>query len=283
MKDEGVLPNLSERLGYLSRTNSEALVGAVANNIPSPDFTRGVAITSSFFPDEYTHVEPVRYGIGSNSMGLLSTILTDGDESKPRWKVWINAVSKSPLLALKHLWVKDWSQKTVIALVMQTLDNSITVFGKKDSTFGGWKLSSRQGEGQPNPSWIPVANQVARELATTIDGDAMGNLGEVIEAPFTAHFVGGCVIASSASEGVVDPYHRVFGYEGLHITDGSTISGNLGVNPSLTITAQAERAMSMWPNNGEQDQRPNLGEPYREVSRIAPKSPVVPAGAPAAL
>jgi len=283
MKDEGVLPNLSKRLGYLSRTNSEALVGAVANNIPSPDFTSGVAITSSFFPDEHTHVEPVRYGIGSNSMGLLSTILTDGDDSKPRWKVWINAVSKSPLMALKHLWVKDWSQKTVIALVMQTLDNSITVFGKRDSTFGGWKLSSRQGEGQPNPSWIPVANQVARELATTIDGDAMGNLGEVIEAPFTAHFVGGCVIASSASEGVVDPYHRVFGYEGLHITDGSTISGNLGVNPSLTITAQAERAMSMWPNKGEQDQRPNFGEPYREVSRIAPKSPVVPAGAPAAL
>ena len=283
MKDEGVLPNLSERLGYLSRTNSEALVGAVANNIPSPDFTRGVAITSSFFPDEHTHVEPVRYGIGSNSMGLLSTILTDGDDSKPRWKVWISAVSKSPLMALKHLWVKDWSQKTVIALVMQTLDNSITVFGKKDSTFGGWKLSSRQGEGQPNPSWLPVANQVARELATTIDGDAMGNLGEVIEAPFTAHFVGGCVIAATADEGVVDPYHRVFGYEGLHITDGSTISGNLGVNPSLTITAQAERAMSMWPNNGEQDQRPNFGEPYREVSRIAPKSPVVPAGAPAAL
>jgi cholesterol oxidase len=283
MKDEGVLPNLSDRLGYLSRTNSEALVGAVANQAPDPDFTRGVAITSSFFPDEHTHVEPVRYGIGSNAMGLLSTILTDGDESKPRWKVWLSAVAKSPGMALKHLWVKDWSQKTVIALVMQTLDNSITVFGKKDSTFGGWKLSSRQGEGKPNPSWIPLANKVARELATTIDGDPMGNLGEVIDAPFTAHFVGGCVIAASASEGVVDPYHRVFGYDGLHITDGSTISGNLGVNPSLTITAQAERAMSMWPNKGEVDQRPNVGEPYREVSRIAPKSPIVPAGAPAAL
>jgi cholesterol oxidase len=128
-----------------------------------------------------------------------------------------------------------------------------------------------------------MANKVARELATTIDGDPMGNLGEVIEAPFTAHFVGGCVIASSSSEGVVDPYHRVFGYEGLHITDGSTISGNLGVNPSLTITAQAERAMSMWPNNGDADPRPNIGEPYQEIQRIAPKSPVVPTGAPAAL
>lgn len=279
MKDEGVLPNLSDRLGFLSRTNSEALVGAVAHKIPDPDFTKGVAITSSFFPDEHTHVEPVRYGIGSNSMGMLSTILTDGDETKPRWKVWLAAVAKAPVMALKHLWVKDWSQKTVIALVMQSLDNSITVFGKSDSTFGGWKLSSRQGEGEPNPSWIPIANQVARELAVTIDGDPMGNMGEVIDAPFTAHFVGGCVIAANPAEGVVDPYHRVFGYDGLHITDGSTVSGNLGVNPSLTITAQAERALAMWPNNGEVDPRPAVGTPYRVVERVVPNSPVVPVGA----
>jgi cholesterol oxidase len=279
MKDEGTLRDLSDRLGYLSRTNSEALVGAVANKISTPDFTRGVAITSSFFPDEHTHVEPVRYGIGSNAMGLLSTILTDGKAGKSRWKIWLSAVTKAPSKELKHLWVKDWSQKTVIALVMQSLDNSITVFGKKDTTFGGWKLSSKQGEGEPNPSWIPLANQVARELALTIDGDPMGNLGEVIEAPFTAHFVGGCVIAAGPSEGVIDPYHRVFGYEGLHITDGSTISGNLGVNPSLTITAQAERALAMWPNNGEVDPRPAMGQAYQAVTRVVPKSPVVPAGA----
>ena len=279
MKDDGTLRDLSDRLGYLSRTNSEALVGAVAKKISDPDFTRGVAITSSFFPDEHTHVEPVRYGIGSNAMGLLSTILTDGKAGKSRWKIWLSAVAKTPGKALKHLWVKDWSQKTVIALVMQSLDNSITVFGKKDATFGGWKLSSKQGEGEPNPSWIPLANQVARELAVTIDGDPMGNLGEVIDAPFTAHFVGGCVIASNPSEGVIDPYHRVFGYEGLHITDGSTISGNLGVNPSLTITAQAERALAMWPNNGEVDPRPAMGQSYQPVTRVVPKSPVVPAGA----
>ena len=279
MKDEGTLRNLSDRLGYLSRTNSEALVGAVANKIPNPDFTRGVAITSSFFPDEHTHVEPVRYGIGSNSMGLLSTILTDGQLGKSRWRIWLSAVSKSPGNAIKHFWVKDWSQKTVIALVMQSLDNSITVFGKKDTTFGGWKLSSKQGEGEPNPSWIPVANQVARELALTIDGDPMGNLGEVFEAPFTAHFVGGCVIATNPSEGVVDPYLRVFGYDGLHITDGSTISGNLGVNPSLTITAQAERAMALWPNKGEVDPRPAIGQAYQKVCRVSPSSPIVPAGA----
>ena len=279
MKDEGKLPNLSEQLGHLSRTNSEALVGAVAKKKPNPDFTNGVAITSSFFPDEHTHVEPVRYGVGSNAMGLLATVLTDGKPGTPRWRIWMRAIAESPLVALKNLWVKGWSQKTVIALVMQSLDNSITVFGKKDNTFGGWRLSSRQGDGEPNPTWLPVANQVARELAIAIDGVPMGNLGEVINAPFTAHFVGGCVIANSPEHGVVDPYLRVFGYEGLHITDGSTITGNLGVNPSLTITAQAERAMSMWPNNNEVDLRPAIGAAYLRLPPTAPLSPVVPQGA----
>ncbi len=152
MKDEGILPNLSDRLGYLSRTNSEALLGAVANQKPNPDFTRGAAITSSFFPDKHTHVEPVRYGVGSNVMGLLATILTDGQEGKSRWRIWLGAVLKKPKPVLTGLWVRGWSQKTVIALVMQSLDNSITVFGKRRSVIPGWKLSSKQGEGEPNPT-----------------------------------------------------------------------------------------------------------------------------------
>ena len=283
MKDEGKLPDLSNKLGHLSRTNSEALVGAIAKKKPNPDFTHGVAITSSFFPDEHTHVEPVRYGVGSNAMGLLATVLTDGKPGIARWRIWMKAVAKSPLAALKNLWVKGWSEKTVIALVMQSLDNSITVFGKKDATFSGWKLSSRQGDGEPNPTWLPVANQVARELAIAIDGVPMGNLGEVINAPFTAHFVGGCVIANSPEHGVVDAYLRVFGYQGLHITDGSTITGNLGVNPSLTITAQAERAMSMWPNRDEVDLRPVIGADYLAIPAVRPNSPIVPQGAPGEL
>ena len=278
MKNGGQLPNLSSRLGYLSRTNSEALLGAVANKIPNPDFTKGVAITSSFFPEEQTHIEPVRYGVGSNAMGLLATVFTDGDDNKPRWKIWLAYVLKHPIETLKTLWVKDWSQRTVIALVMQSLDSSITVFGKRKK-FTGWKISSRQGEGKPNPTWLPIANKVARELADVISGKPMGNLGEVINAPFTAHFVGGCVIGQSANEGVIDAYHRAFGHSGLHIVDGSTISGNLGVNPSLTITAQAERAFAMWPNNGEADQRPPLGTAYQSIDWVAPNSPVVPKGA----
>ncbi len=279
MKNSGQLPNISDRLGYLSRTNSEALLGAVANEIPDPNFTKGVAITSSFFPEEQTHIEPVRYGIGSNAMGLLATVFTDGDEKIPRWRIWLAEVVRHPLTAIKTLWVKNWSQRTVIALVMQSLDSSITVFGKKRKIISGWKISSKQGDGKPNPTWLPIANKVARELADVISGKPMGNLGEVINAPFTAHFVGGCVIGQSAADGVIDAYHRAFGHPGLHIVDGSTISGNLGVNPSLTITAQAERAFAMWPNNGEPDRRPSLGEEYKPINWIEPISPVVPKGA----
>lgn len=279
MKLSGKLPNLSDRLGFLSRTNSEALLGAIADKLPNPDFTRGVAITSSFFPEEQTHVEPVRYGLNSNVMGLLATIFTDGHDEIPRWKIWLKAVLKQPHLFIKNLWVRNWSQKSVIALIMQSLDNSITVFGKKRKFIGGWKLSSKQGEGKPNPTWLPIANEVARNLASVIKGKPMGNLGEVINAPFTAHFVGGCTIGINSQEGVIDPYHRVFGYSGLHISDGSTISGNLGVNPSLTITAQAERQFALWPNRGDIDLRPDFGQPYQPLNPIAPKSPSVPAGA----
>lgn len=279
MKLSGKLPNLSDRLGFLSRTNSEALLGAIADKLPNPDFTRGVAITSSFFPEEQTHVEPVRYGLNSNVMGLLATIFTDGHDEIPRWKIWLKAVLKQPHLFIKNLWVRNWSQKSVIALIMQSLDNSITVFGKKRKFIGGWKLSSKQGEGKPNPTWLPIANEVARNLANVIKGKPMGNLGEVINAPFTAHFVGGCTIGINSQEGVIDPYHRVFGYAGLHISDGSTISGNLGVNPSLTITAQAERQFALWPNRGDIDLRPDFGQPYQPLNPIAPKSPSVPVGA----
>jgi cholesterol oxidase len=113
--------------------------------------------------------------------------------------------------------------------------------------------------------------------------EAYGSLGEPLGMPLTAHFIGGCAIGDSPSTGVVDPYQRMYGYPGLHIADGSAISANLGVNPSLTITAQAERAMSFWPNKGEEDARPALGDAYERIQPVAPRSPVVPADAPGAL
>jgi len=281
MRDDGTLPALSDRLGHQSRTNSESLVGAVAPR-GTVDYSRGVAITSSFHPDANTHVEPVRYGHGSNLMALLGTVLTDGVDGTARWRVWLRTVARRPVDAVRVLNVRRSSERGAIALVMQSVDNSLTVRGVR-SRLGRWRLTSRQGDGLPNPTWIPAGNEAARRIAERIGGIPMGQLGDLMDAPMTAHFVGGCCIGTDAEHGVVDGYHRVFGHDGLHVVDGSAVSANLGVNPSLTITAQAERAMSLWPNAGEPDQRPAQGTPYLRVAPIAPRRPAVPPSAPGAL
>jgi cholesterol oxidase len=281
MKDTGVLPKLSESLGRLSRTNSEALTGAIMPHSSQVDFSKGAAITSSFFPDENTHVEPVRYGKGSNFMGLLQTIMTDGTSAKQRRAMWIKSALRHPGTLLKIFDVRRWSERTVIALVMQNVDSAITVKGKKD--WLGWRLTSRNNSDNPNATYIPAANEVVRKIADQYGGTPGGHIGDLINAPFTAHFVGGCVIGDSEKTGVIDPYHRVWNYPTLHIVDGSSVTANLGVNPSLTITAQAERAFSFWPNKGESDTRPPQGVGYQRVKSVAPQQPFVPENAFAAL
>jgi cholesterol oxidase len=241
------------------------------------DFSQGSAITSSFFPDEHTHIEPVRYGKGSNLMGLLQTIMTDGSSSKLRRKQWWKAFFANPYLLKRILDVRKWSERTVIALTMQNVDSYISVKPKR--SWFGWHLTSTNDPEHPNATYIPAANEVVRRIAQKHGGIAGGHIGDLMSAPFTAHFVGGCVIGKDASQGVVDPYHRVWNYPTLHILDGSTITANLGVNPSLTITAQAERALSLWPNKGEQDLRPLQDEQYEMLQPIAPHSPFVPKGA----
>jgi cholesterol oxidase len=178
---------------------------------------------------------------------------------------------------LSTLSAWHWSERTIIALVMQTKDNSITTFTRRG------RLTARQGHGEPNPDWIPVGNEATRRMADKIGGYPGGTVGELANIPMTAHFLGGCAIGDAPETGVVDAYHRVFGHPDLHIVDGSTVSANLGVNPSLTITAQAERAMSLWPNKGEADNRPALGAAYRRIAPVAPRAPAVPASAPGAL
>jgi cholesterol oxidase len=279
MRDEGFLPRLSRRLGELTRTNSEAILGARSRD-KSADFSQGVAITSSFHPDGRTHVEPVRYGKGSNSMGLLQSVLTDGDRG-PRWREALREVRRHPRDVAKLLWLKGWAEQTIIVLVMQSLDNSLVVSRRK-GRFGD-KLVSRQGHGEPNPTWIPAGNEVTRRLAERINGVPGGTLGELANIPMTAHIIGGTPIGLTADDGVVDPWHRLHGYDGLHVTDGAAVSANLGVNPSLTITAQAERAMAFWPNKGDPDPRPASGSSYVAMAPVAPRHPAVPAGAPAAL
>ena len=276
MKDSGVLPKLSDRLGDLSRTNSEALTGAIMKDT-SIDFSEGSAITSSFFPDEHTHIEPVRYGKGSNLMGLLQTVMTSSYSSKERRRQWWRQFIGKPSTVRKIMDVRKWSERTVIALTMQNVDSFISVRPKR--SWFGWHLTSTNDLDHPNATYIPAANEVVKRIADKHGGIAAGHIGDLIDAPFTAHFVGGCVIGEDQNQGVIDPYHRAWNYPTLHIVDGSTITANLGVNPSLTITAQAERALSLWPNKGEVDLRPIQGQPYQSLSPIYPHSPVVPQGA----
>ncbi|MEO7131483.1 MAG: GMC family oxidoreductase [Dermatophilaceae bacterium] len=265
------LPRLSDRLGELTRTNSEAIGGAITKHVPEGvDLTKGVAITSSFHVNERTHVENVRYGPGSNAMGLLAVMQVDGGGKVPRPLKFLGAAARHPYVFAKALSVRKWSERTVIALVMQTSDNSISV-SRRRGLFG-WKLTSRQGHGVPNPTYIPEGNVAVRAIASRLEqrtGEKSwpgSSLGEIFDIPMTAHFLGGAVISDSPESGVIDPYQRVWGYPGLHVLDGAAVSANLGVNPSLTITAQAERAVSLWPSAGEQDQRPAQGEPYRHLS-----------------
>jgi cholesterol oxidase len=280
LRDEGVLPNLSNRLGELTRTNSEAILGARTFR-PAADYSRGLAITSAFHPDAQTQVEPVRYGKGSNAMGLLATILADPGRG-PRVLAWLREVAHHPAVFVRNLSLRHWSEQTIIALVMQTRDNSITCHTRR-TLLGRRRLTSSLGHGEPNPRWIPVGHELVRRMARHIGGVGAGGWNDVFDIPMTAHLLGGAVIGDTPERGVIDPYHRVFGHPGLHVVDGSAVSANLGVNPALTITAQAERAMALWPNRGDPDPRPPIGSPYVRVDPVPPVRPVVPEGAPGAL
>ncbi|MEV4821335.1 GMC family oxidoreductase [Micromonospora sp. NPDC049274] len=283
MRTDGALPRLSSRLGELTRTNSEAILGASVDHRRARserlDFTEGVAITSSFHPDPQTHIEPVRYGRGSNAMGLLQSLLVDGGPHRVRR--WLGSIVRQPGLAARMLSVRGWSERTVIALVMQSADNSLTTRWRRG--IFGRRLVTGPGHGTPSPTWIPAGNTATRLLAEEIGGTPGGSLTEPFDIPITAHILGGAVIGATDADGVIDPWHRVYGHPGLHVVDGAAVSANLGVNPSLTITAQAERAMSFWPNRGEEDPRPALGDPYRRLDAVPPRRPAVPPDAPAAL
>ncbi|MEU0531503.1 GMC family oxidoreductase [Amycolatopsis tolypomycina] len=280
MRDTGTLPLVSPRLGLLARTNSEAVLAARSLRADT-DYSRGVAITSSIHPDAVTHVEPVRYGRGSNLLGLLATVLVDAEPGRRRWVLGLRELWRARRDLLRIHNPRRWSERMIGLLVMQTLDNSVTTYTKRG--LFGRRMTTRQGAGAPSPDWIPAGHEVTRRVAAKIGGLPQGAWTDMANIPITGHFIGGCAIGDSPSSGVVDPYQRLYGYPGLHVVDGSAISANLGVNPSLTITAQAERAMAFWPNHGDEDPRPALGSPYQRVAAVAPRSPVVPSEAPGAL
>jgi cholesterol oxidase len=296
MAASGRLGRLSARLGHLTRTNAESLVGAtVPRHRPHPDYSAGVAITSSFRPRPRISVEPVRYGHGSNLMGLLGTLLV---EPPAGLAGWARSLARDPRPLADFLDLRHWSERTVIALVMQSVDDSLTV-SLRPGLLGAVRLTARRdgagasrgdraaGAGETDPAWPPVAHEVARRLAEAVGGHPATTWAEVLGLAMTAHFLGGCVMGASPEEGVIDPWQRVYGYRGLHVVDGSAVPANPGVNPALTITALAERALSYWPNRGEPDPRPPsagdgpLAELLGQVPAVPPKWPVVPASTPA--
>ena len=276
VRAKGRLVGLSSKLGELSRTNSESLLGVVAKG-KSVDFSSGSAITSSVFPDEDTHIEPVRYGKGSGFMGLLQSVVASGPKGQAPNILRLIWVTLKNLPKLPNFYnLRSWPERTLILLVMQSRDNSLTTYWKR-------RLTSKQGHGEPNPAWVPMGHTVARAIAKDVDGTPGAVIGEPFGIPLTAHFLGGAVIGESASEGVVDGYLRAYGQPGLHIVDGSALSANPGVNPSLSIAALAEWAMAHWPNKGEKDTRPALGENFKLIEATRPKNPVVPLSAPGTL
>ncbi len=285
MQRDGHLPQLSGQLGRKFRTNSEAVLAVYADRMTDIDHSEGVAITSSFFPQPGTHVEPVRYSKGSNQLALLQSLLVDGglpgEPDVPRWRRFVDEFRADPSALWQVPWVRRQSERGFSVLVMQDSDNSLKL--RMERVAGADIIRSSHDEGDPPPTWIPAGHDVVRRLAEKMGARPYGSWFELADLPATAHVLGGSPIGDSIETGVIDPWHRVYGHPGLHVTDGSAVSANLGVNPSLTITAQAERAMSFWPNKGQDDPRPPLGADYAQVSPVAPKAPVVPADAPGAL
>lgn len=245
------LPGISERLGREVRTNSEALIGVTEfSGDLERDYSQGIAITSIFHPDDHTHIEPVRYSKGSSFIRLLAVPMVDGGAAWLRPLKLLLASIAHPWRTLKLVVHRRWAETTVIFLVMQTLDNKLRLtLGRNFFTFFRKRMTTAHETGiSPVPTYIAVGNQIARAFARKVNGVAQSAVNEVVlNIPTTAHILGGCPIGADPEHGVIDLNHRVFGYEGLYVCDGSVIPANLGVNPSLTITAMSERAMSKIP------------------------------------
>ena len=252
-KTGGTLPNLSDRLGGFVRTNSEAILTVTAKDRRA-DYSDQIAITSGIYPDDQTHIEVVRYNRGSDVMGSLVTLLTGGGGRFPRWVTLLGTSIRHPIRFIKSIWSLNWAARTSVLLVMQTEENHIALDHKRR----WWRLWRRTMNSRPAPgakkapSYIPVANEVARRMAEKLNGVPMSAWPEALfDVPSTAHILGGCVMGETAETGVIDFRGEVHGYKNLYVTDGSSIPANLGVNPSLSITALAEYIMSQFPDKSE--------------------------------
>jgi len=262
----GSLPRVSPRLGELVRTNSESILAVTVPEDYPEDLTKRVAISSSIYPDPHTHIETVTYGKAGDSMSTLYTLLVGDGSRVTRPLKLLAQILRHPAKFTKVLWPGGWSQRTIILLVMQTLDNAIALRPKLKRS-GEVRLRTEQDPERPNPTFIPVANEAAEWLAKRTGGIAQSSILEAtLNVPTTAHILGGAVIGHGPEDGVVDARQRVFGYENLLVCDGAAVPANVGVNPSLTITALAEHAMSQVP--------PKDGAVPRDLPEAARPAPV---------
>jgi cholesterol oxidase len=267
---DGFLSKLSPRLGDRVRTNSEALVG-VRSTRQDVNMSQGIAIAAGVHVDKDTHIEVVRYSEGSDFLGLLSTVMTDGEGGPWRRRLrWLTNVFVHPLHFVRSAVPFGWAKKTAILLVMQPIDNYLRLFWKR-RWFWPFRrgLGSERATDRPVPIYFPIAHDVAKRMARELDGIPQScNLEVLLNVPTTAHILGGCPMGQTIESGVIDEQCKVFGYDGLYVVDGSAIPSNLGVNPSLTITALAEYAMSQIPAHPERA----LGPAARVRLPVAPQS-----------
>lgn len=283
MKHEGVLPHLSDRLGRYARTNSESLLSiyrTVKEYEEHPErfhiTPSAASVTGCISPDDNSLLGPVKYGVGSDIMALLYTY-HDQSGDPHHFRQWLKHLVEHPRETFQADATSHWAQRNVNLLCMEDLDNHIDLY------WHDGMLRSKHDPGQEMPAVQPIVNETANRIAEKMGGRVAGEVFEVGGRSASAHFMGGVLPGDNAERGVTDPYSRLFGHPGLHVMDGSNIPVNLGRNPSLTIAAMAERAMSFWPNKGDVDTRPPLGSGYERIAGVMPHRPFVPAGAPGEL
>ncbi|NJN54145.1 MAG: hypothetical protein HC804_04930 [Anaerolineae bacterium] len=257
------LPLLSSRLGAHVRSNSEAFSGSTARS-GEVDYSQGVAITSHFWIDDVTSVEPVRYPRGSSFIRNLTVPLVDlGGTAWQRLGRFLMYGIKNPYDFLKARILPDWARDTTILMIMQTVENRLNLRrGRNLFTLFRKGLVTEQDSHLPIPTIIQAGQYVVKRFTDLSDGAAMGSMQELLlDIPTTAHILGGCNIGADSELGVIDSKQEVFHYPGMYVVDGSVIPANLGVNPSLTITALAERAMSLIPSKEEMEEVRPLTRP----------------------
>ena len=248
-KANGSLPHISSKLGNFTRTNGEALVGTFSKT-KEIDYSEGIAITSGIYPDENTHIETVRYGKGHDAMALLTTLLVGGGKPWPRPLRFLGNIILHPITFLRLLIPFGWAQRSTILLVMQKIDNYLNLEYKRR----WWRLGKRSMNSNWNtdkkiPSYIPIANEFAKRMAEKTNGKPGSCLPEVLfNTSSTAHILGGCIMSDTSENGVIDYNGKIHGYDNLYVVDGSNVPANLGVNPSLTITALAEYLLDKIPD-----------------------------------